>query len=653
MAETLKRGRRAAVRPTTTDPIEIALDAAAKDATPPPTAERVLLAHERLLRWQIAGEKAALSLRILLGLAGVIAAALLVTLAINAWRDQSLVIVGFGVPEDLAREGTSGAALATELKDKLARMQQETVSVYATGSVREQSSSGVTVVIPETGISLTELDRMMRVWFGRETPVTGELMRIATGPERGALALNVRLGAKPGVRFVRPDGDLQPLLQHAAEHLYKSSQPLRYTQWLQQKGRGDEALALLRTLSNDGSNLDRAEAYSQLAAVLGNTVSLDERVSLQQQALRLNPNRGSAMINLAGTYDAMGRQEEHLRQSIAAGRVPAPEGSNAGGQALWGALSRSNIGRSLGEADWAAIYGCTLYDIAPCRTSDMVSAALLGPDSSRIAPGASSRLASIAGGLADGHDGANAERLLSQPRPAPAGSSPMQVANRAAGWISATAAVNRHKEDWVAVAANFEAWEAMTAPWPGTGRFQSAAVWGPYALLMLSRADEAQAAIDKTRPDCYPCLIMRGRMAAAQSDPAGAQRWFAEAKRRGPSLPQADEAWGRMLLSRGDAKAAIPHFAEAARRSPRFADAQEGWGEALLGSGDAKGAITKFEDAHKLTPTWGRLQLKWGEALMRSGKAAEARAKWVEAGRLGLTPTERAVLQALTQQRTP
>src|SRR5215218_8121192 len=95
--------------PTTPDPIEIAMEAEAGGVQPTRPAERVLLQHERLLRWQVAGEKAGLALKLLIGLAAMVAALLLVTLGVMAWRDQSLVIVGFGVPEDLAREGTTGA----------------------------------------------------------------------------------------------------------------------------------------------------------------------------------------------------------------------------------------------------------------------------------------------------------------------------------------------------------------------------------------------------------------------------------------------------------------------------------------------------------------------------------------------------------------
>jgi tetratricopeptide (TPR) repeat protein len=167
------------------------------------------------------------------------------------------------------------------------------------------------------------------------------------------------------------------------------------------------------------------------------------------------------------------------------------------------------------------------------------------------------------------------------------------------------------------------------------------------ALAKTGHGPEALAKIGATPLDCYQCLITRGQIAATLGDRAGAEKWFAEGARQGPSLPQADLEWGRLLLEAGQADAAIAHLQTAAQRGPKFSDPLEVWGEALLAKGDAAGAVRKFAAADRLTPWWGRLHLKWGEALARLGKTEDARAQLKTAAGLDLTADERAELTAL------
>src|SRR5205085_335834 len=111
--------------------------------------------------------------------------------------------------------------------------------------------------------------------------------------------------------------------------------------------------------------------------------------------------------------------------------------------------------------------------------------------------------------------------------------------------------------------------------------------------------------------DCYGCVRVRGLIAALAGDAAGADHWYAEAARQGPSLPFAEAEWAQALLERGDAAGAISKAATASRKGPHFADPVEVWGEALLKTGDAKGAAVKFADADKYAPRWGRNHLLW------------------------------------------
>ncbi|HEY5411560.1 MAG TPA: hypothetical protein VIJ94_12620, partial [Caulobacteraceae bacterium] len=143
------------------------------------------------------------------------------------------------------------------------------------------------------------------------------------------------------------------------------------------------------------------------------------------------------------------------------------------------------------------------------------------------------------------------------------------------------------------------------------------------------------------------CLRVRGQIAAQTMDWVGADRWFAEAVRQGPSLPFADAEWGQALLARGDADGGIKRLEQARQKAPRFADPEEIWGEALMRKGDQRGAIERFAAADKDAPMWGRNHLMWGEALMLSGRYAEARAQYVAANGMDLSKPDRAALDVL------
>ena len=157
----------------------------------------------------------------------------------------------------------------------------------------------------------------------------------------------------------------------------------------------------------------------------------------------------------------------------------------------------------------------------------------------------------------------------------------------------------------------------------------------------------AEVAITPTPLDCYPCLLERGRIAAAAHDWVGSERWFAEAVRQGPSLPFAYADWAEMRLGRGDAQGAIAKLRLAHEKGPHWADPLELWGEALMRTGDLGGAVASFAEADKHAPLWGRNHLMWGHALMLAGRYREARAQYVAANGLDLSKPDRAALNLL------
>ncbi len=143
-----------------------------------------------------------------------------------------------------------------------------------------------------------------------------------------------------------------------------------------------------------------------------------------------------------------------------------------------------------------------------------------------------------------------------------------------------------------------------------------------YAEAMTGDTASATALISQTPTDCYLCVRMRARIAAAAataahaagnpaaaaSDAATANHWFAEAVRQAPDLPMAYYEWGQALLARGDLSGAAREFSLAHDRGRHFADPLKAWGDVLAKQGDFKQALAKYDEALKDAPDWAALK---------------------------------------------
>jgi len=566
----------------------------------------------------------------------------LAALAWSAAGDRDLVIDGFSVPPDLAQIGATGGAVAHELRDRLGQLHEQTTAPTETVNVREKASAEARVEIPETGVSLSEVSRLLHDWLGRETHVSGEVSRIAAGPEKGALALSVRVGERPGVRIVQPDGDVDALLGKAAEQVYLAVEPFAYTQYLNQHGRTDEAIAIARRLSasersTSTTPAEQGRALFWLTVYEGNRISRQAQRELLARSIELDPAK-VGMINLGAADYQLGHTEKALAEARDALRLFAQtvRGFSATGRRNFVVDTRSNIGIYTGDFGASLVRRCAEKNVEPCDIGRLMPVL--------TAPGgyAGSRNGSLSSNLVWLHDPADAERLVTLPRDPNILNEDARVRDES-NILYGDLQVKRERGDWAGVLADSNAWDALAAKWPGLeGPVYSR--WKPVALAHLGDAKGARAAADVLPADCYPCAISHGLVEEQLGDRAAADRWFAEAVRQGPSLTQAEGLWAQAKLARGDVDGALRLAQQAYRKVPRFADASEIWAEALLMKGDAKGAAAKFEEAARLAPRWGRLRLKWGEALARLGRPAEARAQLGAATALDLTAAERTEL---------
>ncbi len=111
--------------------------------------------------------------------------------------------------------------------DRLTVMQDATYSTRPPQSYENNWGDNAKVEIPETGISISELQRFLKNWLGHDTHITGEVWRTQTG-----IAVTARESAQAGATFTGPESDLDGLMQKAAEQVYSVTQPFRYANFL-------------------------------------------------------------------------------------------------------------------------------------------------------------------------------------------------------------------------------------------------------------------------------------------------------------------------------------------------------------------------------------------------------------------------------------
>jgi len=544
----------------------------------------------------------------------------LISMVWNASRDRGLVVDAFSVPPDLAQTGMTGSVVANRLIDRLGRLQESSFAVVQGGeSYRRDASEGARVEIPDTGISLGELQRYLRDWLGHDVHATGEVVRTAKG-----WALTVRYGDQPGDTFV--GNDLDALISQGGERLMSHALPYRYVEYLARHQRFVEALAILPSIVPQGSAIDRGRAYATWSTLYFYQGNMRQSMQKAQAGLAIDPDNPTLYGYLSAAGNNSGHEETSWRASAAVSSHMRGEAATSLDPAvaevlpiLFGTYRAENAGDyNTALTGWSRLSGMdtSAYD-AGSQTTDAIAGhdLVLARKSAALVP-------------ANTRDGSpNYEVPLER----------MVFAYTSGDWAAALRAGADTENILKTKSTNY--WERVIFVWP---------------LLAESMAHNkdfanAEALIAKTPLDCDDCVRKRGRIAALKHDWAEAARWFALVSARSPDIPFADSDWGAMLLRKGDLDGAVVKFESANSKGPHFADPLEMWGEALIAKNRSDLALAKFEEANKYAPNWGRLHLKWGEALLWSGDKDGARKQFAIARALDTTPAEKLELTKATR----
>jgi tetratricopeptide (TPR) repeat protein len=519
-------------------------------------------------------------------------------MTIEAIDDHSIVVEGFSVPPDLAARGASSQALAENLVSRLAAIRStvDQNSLAQTQEIHADQAGSVKIEIPQTGVSLDELEHFVHRWLGHQIFVNGAVRNETNGDI--SISLHVA-GAEP-IEVRGPGADLDRLIQETAERAFSSFDPSNYVIYLLVSGRGPEALNAAEhfvrspEVQNADSSQERANAYS-----LWGGADPDQHRALSRTliATDLDPRSMLGWIEAARSSALLGHDQaaDEYYHKVLGTKIQDQLPQLRRGYAY--VIREAHIGVDRATGDIAALEA----DYQGQRS----------PVIERYA-----QRARIAAALHD--DSLSREQLA---RALAAGATDDDA--RHTGWYVSSAA-----GDWRQALSDAKALvDAETAKkaavsataWTGESALQT--LYGPrlaYAELMNGDVTSAAAQIAQSPVDCYLCVRVRALIAASAGDPAGADRWFAEAIRQAPDLPVAYLEWGQALLARRDLAGAAKQLALAHEKAPHFADPLKAAGDVLLKQDRSREALAKYDEALKYAPNW---------AALKAARAAAAKQK--------------------------
>ncbi|HVU21264.1 MAG TPA: hypothetical protein VHE09_11085 [Rhizomicrobium sp.] len=576
------------------------------------------------LRWRRLNDQLTGAFRIIL-----VVLALAVLLGVgallwNASEADGLIVDSFSAPADFAARGMGGDVLANDLINRLSEVRKVTLA----HSISNSSDVGlngndIRVDIPDTGISLGEVWRLLCRWLGHEKHLTGSLRELPDGK----VALHAAFADGTRLDVSGPAGALDKLEQDLAEQVFTHFDPSNVVLYLWGTGRPQEALKQAERDALSVTGRERqADSYS-LWSDLTRSVAGDIPLSIERIriSLALDPKIAVAHNEYAAEEHLLGHTELELaerRATIAQTESDQPKTLQGPGYVVIHNLAIHHAAELLGDFGLAESSECG----ETCLPGNLAAGALYAARRHDVATARALLVSARASGQADPDESLDAAYYIA-----------MSAGDGAAAARAARARIPAHPGSFGA---------AYTAV---VNRVETQPMLA-MALALAGDAEGARRIANATPADCYPCQIARASAAAAAKDWARADFWFARATALAPSIPYAYTEWGRMLRARGDLDGAIAKFASANAKGPNFADPLEMWGEALIAKNRSDLALAKFEEANKHAPHWGRLHLKWGEALWWTGKRDVAKKQFAIAAGLDLTTAGKSELAKVRQQ---
>lgn len=493
-----------------------------------------------------------------------------VVMVINAARSRNVIIEAFDAPPALAGGGLNGKVVAASILDEFIRVQREVRADVEQSAATTAWSQQIEVQVPRTGLSVSQIDRMLRRLLGNDTEITGELVQLAPG----RLALTVRGTGIAAMRFEGTPAELPRIARDAAEYLFGEGEPLLMSIYLNQQGRYEDTERFaVRVLPRMTDPRQRAAMLANLATALKNLGRLEEAIDRQRSAIALNPISWSSRDTLVLLLNDVGRNEDahrvgrELRQLIEA----TPEADRPGMIRVQNLLIMEN--------DWLTVDRATREDAAIIAGGTGVGDTALYLVENAIAL----------------NDWREASLLLAQ----------LDRRRPITRTLRLAAAGQRflEQERWPEAVEAFTLLRAHVERFPDAG-FTLFPDQLPYALARAGQLREAAQAARDIGSDSYFGLLARAGAYVAPSTIGQADTVYARAVRQVPSRSDGWAAWGRARLVAGDARGAEARFRKATELAPNWANGWKGLGDALVAQGRTAEAVQAYRRASERSPGW-------------------------------------------------
>ncbi len=546
------------------------------------------LAHQsHLLLWQRLGQAIRLAFQIVIALVVIVIGAGIAVMLHDAFTSHSVVIDAFNAPAALAARGVTGTVVASDVLDGLTLLQDKAIPGYLRQARTIYSNAGsndVKVNVPETGISLGELSRLLTARFGHDLHIGGDLVETASG----GLALTVRGDSFPPKTFTGSASGLDTLTVDAAEYVFSQVQPHAWSIYLEVSGRCPESIAFIKTMYA-GSDAGFLLTWGNCLLESGAPDAVRQALLRFHEAVRLNPNLLDGYVEEQGALMGLGDEEgawhagNALRQLISARRGSRdPDYLSYG----WDPLTRdlqADLDATLVRAQAnggrraTAISDASRLDVAELEVQlhDPSPAALMlqALQTDDASPADSARIHFVRGLLA--RETGDVAQAATEMEAFGAAVADPRIANEINN-----SEFNVVADDQCQVASVEEA---------------------------AGHSDEADAAL-RTGGLYVDCGRFRGDILDHRGDWTGAQQAYAAAVALAPDLPAGYYSWGVALARHDDLPGAVAKLQAANQRGPHWADPLKAWGDVLAKQGHWSDALAKYNEALKYAPNWAALK---------------------------------------------
>jgi tetratricopeptide (TPR) repeat protein len=504
----------------------------------------------------------------------------LLLIASSVWSaatSRAVVVEAFDTPPALVERGLTPQVMAGMMQDAIGVIQAANVEAAKNRSVDNAWTNDIKVQVPNAGVSIGDIDRLLRARFGSETHISGSVVRNLDK----TISLAVRATGVPPKTFTGPEASLPQLVSQAADYVYGRFEPALFAQFLLTNRTPAETIAFVDEALPRAAPEDRGDLSARAATALSLKGDTHRALRKYREAITFDPYTWRAWANYVGeVYVGLGEE-----RGVAVGRQ------------LLRRIAEAPADRKPANNDLSV-----LQNYQPL-VQDWTGL-LQDTNASRDAAGGRNLLVSGSALVGNAitetyrHDEAVAMRTLAVAEPSQ---------ERAAAALLIQGWSRLDHGDAAGAIAPLERFNAMWAASENLRyTYEGQPCYLGQAYGIVGRLAEAQAVFDKIGK-WMACYTAAADVSAAHDDGRTVDRAFARAVALAPSMPLAYQHWGLALANRGDFPRAEAMFHKANETGPNWADPLKSLGDMAVRRSDWQAAVSLYDRAAPLAPGWPEL----------------------------------------------